>query len=176
METGRGFDEIRTRGYGCAAHGNDFFIGESCRFDDDLQDLASRNLSANGTNLVFDLVELCFLCEGNIDDHVDLVSAVSDRLLGLESLHIGLYRTRGESHNARHFQSFRNVKGKHRRRHAHRVGTKTCTFLNDSCDVLVSCLGLENRVINDARNVSFLHTHSSSFPQIWARGSAISII
>ena len=112
----------------------------------------------------------------DVDDHVDLVRAVGDRLGSLEGLDLGLDRARGEADHAGDLQALGNVEGQHRGGHAHREGTGRGPLLDDARHVRLGGLGLEDRVVDECGHVTLLHGTTFLSHHSWARGRASSIM
>ena len=80
-----GLDEVGSRGGDDRAQTDLFLLRQQAALDDDLQDLALRGL-AHGGNVLLHLVPAAVLDHGEVDDHIDLVGAVGNRVRRLKCL------------------------------------------------------------------------------------------
>ena len=98
VETGGSLDKVRLGGCGGLAGEDNGVVGKRGRLDDDLEHLA-RDGIAHGLDFGLQILGAALDGQGDIDDHVHLSGAISNRAGCLSGLNLRLYGTGGKAHD-----------------------------------------------------------------------------
>jgi len=149
VEAGGGLDEVGPGGLGSAAGGDDLLISEGGGLDDDLEDGAPAGL-AHAADVGLDGVDVTFLDEAEVDDHVDLLGALGQGVGGLGGFDGGGVGAGGEAADGGHVQVVGHVHRQEARGDAHAVGVQVRSLGDERIDLGGGGLGLEESVVDEA--------------------------
>ena len=152
METSGGLDKVRLGGCGGFAGEDNGVVGKRGRLDDDLEYLAWDGI-AHGLDFGLQILGAALDGQWDIDDHVHLFGAISNRAGRLSGLNLWLYGAGRKAHDGGNVQRIRNLDGQGGRGNADGVGAQLGRLIHQGAELIRGGLRLEQGVVDDGSNV-----------------------
>ena len=158
-KSGRGLDVVGARGGDQLAHLDLLLLGEEACLHDNLEDAALAAL-LHGLDLSQEIVPLLILHPADVDDHVDLVGAVTDGVLCLKDLYSGGGVSVGEADDRTDLQVVAHVFGGLADiggGNAHRGALILAPIVTDLLDLRPGGLLLQEGMVTVLQDLLYIH-------------------